>query len=59
MLNEALLRSGHAYADPRFDHEHKREFARIEREAHEAKAGLWAAVTPEMYPRWKRRDGAR
>ncbi|UCG33001.1 MAG: thermonuclease family protein [Phycisphaerales bacterium] len=59
MLNEALLRSGHAYADPRFDHEHKSEFARLEREARGNKVGLWAEVTPEQYPRWKRRDKAR
>ena len=59
MLNEALLRSGHAYADPRFDHEHKSEFARLERGAREDKVGLWAEATPEQYPRWKRRDRAR
>jgi micrococcal nuclease len=54
MLNEVLLRTGHAYADPRFDHERKREFARLEREARENKVGLWAEVRPEQYPRWKR-----
>lgn len=59
MLNEALLRSGHAYADSRFDHEHKAEFARLEREARENKVGLWAEVAPEQYPRWKRRNTAR
>jgi micrococcal nuclease len=59
MLNETLLRSGYAYADPRFDHEHKREFAQLEREARENHAGLWAEVTREQYPGWKRRDRAR
>ena len=54
MLNEALLRTGHAYADTRFDHEHKNEFARLERRAREHKVGLWEKVTPEQYPYWKR-----
>jgi micrococcal nuclease len=49
MLAVALLKSGHAYADTRFDHEYKSEFARLERQARRSKAGLW-----DQYPRWKR-----
>jgi len=54
MLNEALLKTGHAYADPRFDHEYKNEFARLEREARANQVGLWEKVTPQQYPHWKR-----
>jgi len=54
MLAVALLQSGHAYADTRFDHERKSEFARLEREARRDQVGLWATVTPEQYPYWKR-----
>lgn len=53
MFNELLLETGHAYADPRFDHVWKERFREIEARARRAKVGLWRDVRPEQYPAWK------
>lgn len=53
-LNEALLAEGFAYADPRFEHVMKMNYAAMERRAGKAKSGLWEAVTPEQMPAWRR-----
>jgi len=55
MLNEALLRNGRAYADPRFAHPRKATFAALEARARQSNTGLWKAVRPEQYPYWKRK----
>ena len=50
MLNRALVREGYGYADPRFDHKYKSEFARLQREAIKAERGLWKDVSPSDLP---------
>jgi len=59
MFNEMLLSTGHAYADPRFDHPWKQRFAQLEERAAREGAGLWREVTPDRYPAWKRARGRR
>jgi endonuclease YncB( thermonuclease family) len=59
MFNERLLKTGHAYADPRFDHPWKQRFTDIENRARRDQAGLWREVRPEQYPAWKKRSDHR
>jgi len=59
MLNEALLRTGHAYADPRFTHPLKEHFLQAEAEARRSALGLWKNVTPKQYPHWKQKRQGR
>lgn len=58
MLNELLVQRGLAYADRRFDHVFKVRFVQIEKAASRRRAGLWAEVTPEKMPDWRRRMDA-
>ncbi|MCB9850508.1 MAG: thermonuclease family protein [Phycisphaerales bacterium] len=51
---ELLLENGLAYADWRFRHPYKSEYKRIEREARSQHIGLWADVTPNDMPEWRR-----
>lgn len=55
MFNEMLLEGGYAYADLRFPHHYSRSFRATEKRSRAAGAGLWAGVTPERMPAWKRR----
>jgi micrococcal nuclease len=58
-LNERLLETGHAYADPRFDHPHKKRYGTIEQRARREGVGLWANVKPDQFPAWRRKiEGA-
>lgn len=41
MLNRLLVTEGYGYADPRYDHAHKREFRSLQRAARRAGVGLW------------------
>lgn len=41
MLNRLLVAEGYAYADPRFDHPRQREFRSLQRQAKDARKGLW------------------
>jgi endonuclease YncB( thermonuclease family) len=50
MLNRELVRQGFGYADPRFDHPYKSEFAALQAEARRARLGLWKAVHPAQLP---------
>jgi micrococcal nuclease len=50
MLNRELVAQGYGYADPRFEHPRKAEFARLERAAREARLGLWQGVTDADLP---------
>lgn len=54
-INATLVRTGHAYADTRFDHPRKQQFIALERLAREQRLGLWAHVTPHDMPRWRQR----
>ena len=58
-LNEQLLETGHAYADPRFDHPFKRDYLALEERARRADRGLWPGVTFEQFPAWRQRMGTR
>jgi endonuclease YncB( thermonuclease family) len=53
-LNEKLLASGYAYAYRRFNHCRKDRFLQLEQRARREKAGLWAKITPEQMPQWRR-----
>ena len=55
MFNEMLLEEGYAYADLRFRHHNYDRFKRIEKKARGSGAGLWAEVTIEKMPDWRRR----
>ena len=49
-LNAVLVAEGYAYADPRYDHPHKDEYARLQARAKKAKLGLWKALQPDDLP---------
>lgn len=55
MLNEELIANGCGYADRRFDHEWKQRFITLEQRARRDGVGLWAKVTREQMPEWRRR----
>ena len=50
MLNEELLRSGHAYADGRWRHRFYFRFGQIENQARKNKRGLWLNVKAQDMP---------
>jgi endonuclease YncB( thermonuclease family) len=50
MLNRVLVEEGFAYADPRYPHKYKREFAKLMKQAKTARLGLWKDVMPEDLP---------
>jgi micrococcal nuclease len=54
MLNRVLVEHGYGYADPRFRHPRKEEFARLQRQAREAGRGLWAELTDRDLPYYYR-----
>ncbi len=55
MLNEELLRSGHAYADGRWRHRFYLNFQQLEKQARKNKQGLWLNVKPQDMPRHVRK----
>jgi len=55
MLNEELLKEGYGYADERYSHMHRRDFAAWEQEARREHRGLWQHVKPEQMPAWRRK----
>ena len=55
MLNEQLLRTGHAYADDRWRHRFCFRFQQIEKQARKNKRGLWLNVKPQDMPRHVRK----
>jgi len=54
MLNRILVAEGYGYADPRYDHPYKRDFARLQRKARDSGTGLWRDVTPPDLPYYYR-----
>jgi micrococcal nuclease len=58
MLNELLIAQGLAYADTRFGHIFKKQFAELEDAAKKQKTGLWAGVKTEQMPAWRQRTEA-
>ncbi len=54
-FNEALIETGHAYADPRFPHHYAERFEAAELHARKSGTGLWAGADPDQMPEWKRR----
>ena len=59
MFNESLLRQGFAYADSRFPHLYKRDFAAIEKRARRERVGLWESVELQQMPKWRQRRESR
>ena len=53
-FNELLLSEGMAYADWRFPHPLSNHFKKKERDARKDGIGLWADVTPDLMPHWRR-----
>jgi len=54
MLNRLLVQQGYAYADPRYEHPHMAEFARLQRKALKAGLGLWAEAGQDDLPYYYR-----
>lgn len=54
-VNERMIETGCAYADGRLDHVFKLQFAQREKASEKGRIGLWAGVTPEQMPKWKKR----
>lgn len=50
MLNRLLVEEGYAYADPRFNHAFKGEFARLMDRARKQGIGLWRTARPDDLP---------
>ena len=50
MLNSVLIEEGYGYADPRYEHSRKSEFARLQKQAMEARVGLWENIRNEDLP---------
>lgn len=55
LLNEELLRSGHAYADGRWQHRFYVRFQQIETQARKNRRGLWRDIKPQDMPRHVRK----
>ncbi len=54
VLNRLLIEEGYGYADPRFDHSRKAEYARVQREAMKDLRGLWKEVKDSDLPGYYR-----
>jgi len=54
MLNRVLVAEGYGYADPRYEHTHKAQFARLQTQAMEARAGLWKDLRNDDLPYYYR-----
>ena len=54
MFNARLIRSGYGYADSRFEHPYLDLFLDLETQAREDQRGLWAGVTLDQLPKWKK-----
>lgn len=54
-FNAMLIENGFGYADSRFDHPYKREFADLEKRSRKEHRGLWASVAPEQMPHWRQK----
>ena len=50
MLNRLLVESGHAYADPRFQHPYDMEFRDLMNQARRERRGLWAEIQESQLP---------
>ncbi|HDY65881.1 MAG TPA: hypothetical protein ENH84_06585 [Phycisphaerae bacterium] len=50
MLNRVLIENGLGFADPRFNHPYKTEFARLQAAARRNKRGLWENPNPDHIP---------
>ncbi|MBL7133047.1 MAG: thermonuclease family protein [Phycisphaerae bacterium] len=50
VLNRLLIAEGCGYADPRFDHSRKAEYARVQRRAMKNLRGLWEEVAESDLP---------
>ena len=57
-LNELLVSEGYAYADARFPHSYSHRYRQLEASARALKKGLWATITPEQMPSWRRRPSS-
>jgi len=55
MFNEMLIASGHAYADPRFNHPRRDRMAQLEETARAKRVGLWNQAKPTDGPAWRQR----
>lgn len=49
-LNRLLVEEGYAYADPRFEHPRRRDYAEAMTRARQARRGLWRQLRPSDLP---------
>jgi endonuclease YncB( thermonuclease family) len=54
LLNETVARHGRGYADRRIRHTFSPQFEQAEAEARKHARGLWAVVTDDTQPAWRR-----
>jgi micrococcal nuclease len=54
-FNQMLIDEGLAYADRRFDHPFADDFLMAEKRARRERKGLWAEVTRDRMPEWRRK----
>ena len=52
--SQAIVATGHGYADPRFQHPRAARFARAQSRARRDRIGLWQAVTDADLPHYYR-----
>jgi endonuclease YncB( thermonuclease family) len=53
-VNEDLLSGGYVYADLRFRHSYYNKYKQLESAARALKHGLWAHITADQFPPWRR-----
>jgi len=56
VINAELIRTGHGYADSRFDHSFFDEYAKLQADAIRSKTGLWKDVTKDKAPTWLKKE---
>ena len=57
MFNREIIAQGLGYADPRFEHPHKADFAQAMRKAQNARLGLWKNPKSEDFPDYLKISG--
>src|SRR5687767_8848500 len=55
LVNAALIESGWAYADRRWDYSFLRMFLQAEEQAQSRKRGMWPGMTEDRMPEWRQR----
>lgn len=59
MFNREIIVQGFGFADSRFEHPHKADFARVMAEAKKARRGLWKNPKPQDWPDYLKKKNRR